>query len=108
MTLEQQFCIQNDTKNHQLSHPFNHSAIQFKWGKKVQVFKTYQLPHTGKLSLARVWKAERFSWWMTLMLHRFADREAFDHRMQEAELAYLASSEAAQTSLAENYVGLPF
>ena len=59
-------------------------------------------------ALARIWKAERFSWWMTTMLHRFPDQSGFDQRMQEAELAYLANSEAAQTALAENYVGLPF
>ena len=59
-------------------------------------------------ALARVWKAERFSWWMTSMLHRFPEQGAFDQKMQEAELAYLAGSDAAQTALAENYVGLPF
>ena len=59
-------------------------------------------------ALARVWKAERFSWWMTSLLHRFPDDSAFDARMQQAEIAYLRSSEAAQRSMAENYVGLPF
>ncbi|MGG7566392.1 4-hydroxybenzoate 3-monooxygenase [Rhodovulum sp. DZ06] len=59
-------------------------------------------------ALARVWKAERFSWWMTTTLHRFPDQSEFDQRMQEAELDYLESSRAAQTALAENYVGLPF
>ena len=58
-------------------------------------------------ALNRIWKAERFSWWMTTMLHRFPDATAFDQRIQEADLAYLVSSEAAMTSLAENYVGLP-
>ena len=58
-------------------------------------------------SLRRVWKAERFSWWMTRQLHLFP-RDAFDHRMQETELEYLFESEAAQRALAENYVGLPF
>lgn len=58
-------------------------------------------------ALARVWKAVRFSWWMTTLLHRFPDRGEFDHRIQEAELDYLAGSEAAQHALAENYVGLP-
>jgi len=59
-------------------------------------------------ALARVWKAQRFSWWMTTMLHTFPDSLAYDHKLQDTELAYLFSSEAAQSSLAENYVGLPF
>ena len=56
--------------------------------------------------LARVWKAQRFSWWMTALTHRFPEASAFERRAQRAELSYLASSEAAQTVLAENYVGL--
>jgi len=60
-------------------------------------------------ALARVWKAERFSWWMTQLLHRLPDNDGgFSQRMQEAELDYLLNSKAALTSLAENYVGLPF
>ena len=59
-------------------------------------------------ALARVWKAERFSWWMTQMLHRFPEPSGFDEKMQAAELEYLFSSKAAQTALAENYVGLPY
>ncbi|GAC1616386.1 MAG: 4-hydroxybenzoate 3-monooxygenase [Bradyrhizobium sp.] len=59
-------------------------------------------------ALARVWKAVRFSWWMTSMLHRFPDSEGFGARIQLAELDYLVSSEAARTSLSENYVGLPY
>jgi p-hydroxybenzoate 3-monooxygenase len=58
-------------------------------------------------ALSRVWKAERFSWWMTSLLHRFPENGAFGAKMQQAELEYLASSRAAQTALAENYVGLP-
>ncbi|MGO4303415.1 4-hydroxybenzoate 3-monooxygenase [Cupriavidus sp. RAF12] len=57
--------------------------------------------------LRRVWKAERFSWWMTSLLHRFPDADDFAHRIQQAELDYLVGSEAACKSLAENYVGLP-
>jgi p-hydroxybenzoate 3-monooxygenase len=57
--------------------------------------------------LARVWKVQRFSWWMTSMLHRFATHSDFDRRVQLAELDYVTSSIAASTSLAENYVGLP-
>ncbi|HEX5997944.1 MAG TPA: 4-hydroxybenzoate 3-monooxygenase [Hyphomicrobiaceae bacterium] len=59
-------------------------------------------------ALARVWKAQRFSWWMTMLLHRFPDRLSYDDRLQDTELAYLFSSEAAMRTLAENYVGLPF
>ncbi len=57
--------------------------------------------------LRRVWRAQRFSWWMTTQLHRFEDASAFDRKRQQAELEYLVSSRAAATSLAENYVGLP-
>ncbi len=59
-------------------------------------------------ALARVWKSERFSWSMTTLLHRFPDQSTFDLRMQDSELAYLESSRAAQTALAENYIGLPY
>ena len=59
-------------------------------------------------ALARVWKAERFSWWMTNLLHRFPDMSEVDLRLQCADLDYLFSSEAAQASMAENYVGLPY
>jgi 2-polyprenyl-6-methoxyphenol hydroxylase-like FAD-dependent oxidoreductase len=58
--------------------------------------------------LRRVWKAQRFSWWMTSMLHRFPGRNPYDDRIQRAELDYVTSSQAAQQALAENYVGLPF
>ncbi len=57
--------------------------------------------------LQRVWKAQRFSWWMTGLTHRFPEASGFERRAQAAELAYLAASPAAQTTLAENYVGLP-
>ena len=59
-------------------------------------------------ALARVWKAVRFSWWMTTMLHRFPDTGDFGQRIQEAEFDYLVQSQAASTALAENYVGLPY
>ncbi|HET6833373.1 MAG TPA: 4-hydroxybenzoate 3-monooxygenase [Acidimicrobiales bacterium] len=58
-------------------------------------------------ALARVWKAVRFSWWLTTLMHRFSGGGAFDRRIQEAELGYLSGSESAQRSFAENYVGLP-
>jgi p-hydroxybenzoate 3-monooxygenase len=59
-------------------------------------------------ALSRVWKAVRFSWWMTSMLHKFPDTGEFGARIQLAELDYLVSSKAASASLSENYVGLPF
>lgn len=62
----------------------------------------------SRRALARVWKAERFSWWMTSMLHRFPDTDTFTQRIQLAELNYLVGSRAATASLSENYVGLPF
>ena len=58
-------------------------------------------------ALARVWKSERFSWSLTKMMHRFPEDGPFERRMQVAELDYIASSEAAQRTIAENYVGLP-
>jgi p-hydroxybenzoate 3-monooxygenase len=57
--------------------------------------------------LRRIWKVQRFSWWMTSMLHRFPGDDGFDHRRQLAELDYVTSSRAGMTALAENYVGLP-
>jgi p-hydroxybenzoate 3-monooxygenase len=62
----------------------------------------------SRMALARVWKAVRFSWWMTSMLHKFPDTGTIGARIQLAELDYVTSSRAAMTSLAENYVGLPF
>ena len=59
-------------------------------------------------ALARVWKAERFSWWMTNLLHRFPDQTPFDIKMQQAEVAFLQDNAQAQAVLAQNYVGLPY
>lgn len=59
-------------------------------------------------ALARIWKAQRFSWWMTTLLHRFPEQISYDQKLQETELNYLFSSETALRLLAENYVGLPF
>ena len=70
--------------------------------------KTQLLERYSETCLRRVWKAQRFSWWMTSMLHRFDTDNAFDQRRQLAELDYVTSSRAAMTSLAENYVGLPW
>ncbi len=70
--------------------------------------KTAELDAYSARALQRVWKAERFSWWMTHLLHRFPENGAFGGKIQLAELDYLFSSRAAQISLAENYVGLPY
>ncbi len=61
----------------------------------------------SEICLRRIWKAERFSWWMTSILHKFGD-DPFSQRIQEAELAYYTSSEAGLANIAENYVGLPY
>ena len=66
------------------------------------------IDHYSATALTRVWKAVRFSWWMTSMLHKFPDNGAFGARIQLAELDYVVNSKAAMTSLSENYVGLPF
>ena len=69
--------------------------------------RTDWLDEYSDVCLRRVWKAQRFSWWMTSTLHRFPDATPFDHQRQIADLDYLVSSRAAMTSLAEQYVGLP-
>ena len=66
------------------------------------------IDHYSSRALARVWKAVRFSWWMTSMLHRFPQDGAFGQRVQQAELDYIAGSVAGSTMVAENYVGAPF
>ena len=65
------------------------------------------LENYSEICLRRVWKVQRFSWWMTSMLHRFEEDSEFDRKRQRAELDYATSSQAAMTTLAENYVGLP-
>jgi p-hydroxybenzoate 3-monooxygenase len=77
--------------------------IDFYKNKSMEKIEAY-----SSRALARVWKAERFSWWMTKLLHNFPEEGEFGRKMQSAELEYLATSEAAQASLAENYVGLPY
>ena len=66
------------------------------------------IEHYSEQCLRRIWKAERFSWWFTSLMHKFPETGAFGQRMQRAELDYLVNSKAASTVLAENYVGLPF
>ncbi|MBC2678896.1 4-hydroxybenzoate 3-monooxygenase [Pseudomonas baltica] len=70
--------------------------------------RTDLLQKYSHICLRRVWKAERFSWWMTSMLHRFPDTDAFGQRMQQTELDYFVGSPAGRQTIAENYVGLPY
>ncbi|HWI84359.1 4-hydroxybenzoate 3-monooxygenase [Ramlibacter sp.] len=65
------------------------------------------LDHYSERALRRIWRAERFSWWFTMLMHKFPGTGEFDRKVQEAELDYLVHSRAASTALAENYVGLP-
>ena len=84
-------------------HYLSEALLEFYGEKSSAALDAY-----SSRALARVWKAERFSWWMTKLLHRFPEEGDFGRRMQVAELDYLSGSVAAQTALAENYVGLPF
>ena len=70
--------------------------------------RTDLLERYSEVCLRRVWKAERFSWWMTSMLHRFPDSDSFSQRITDSELAYFVDSVAGRTTIAENYVGLPY
>ena len=66
------------------------------------------IDHYSDKCLRRVWKAERFSWWFTGLMHKFPETGAIGQKLQRAELDYLVGSRAASTAMAENYVGLPF
>jgi len=79
------------------------AIIEFYKNDRQDLLQSY-----GERALRRIWKAQRFSWWMTSMLHRFHDADEFQHKVQIAELNYVTGSRAASTALAENYVGLPF
>ncbi|POA34499.1 MULTISPECIES: 4-hydroxybenzoate 3-monooxygenase [unclassified Pseudomonas] len=70
--------------------------------------RTELLERYSEICLRRVWKAERFSWWMTSMLHTFEGSDAFSQRISESELEYFVDSEAGRKTIAENYVGLPY
>lgn len=76
--------------------------------KVYQEGRTDLLERYSQTCLKRIWKAERFSWWMTSMLHTFSEQDDFNSRLQLAELDYVTSSEAGLTTIAENYVGLPY
>jgi len=84
-------------------HYLYKGLVQFYLEKDAQGLEEYSTK-----ALARVWKAERFSWWMTNLLHRFPDQTEFDLKMQQADLAFLRENEAAQMVFAQNYVGLPY
>ncbi len=84
-------------------HYLSEGLIEFYAGGQ-----TAKLDRYAAQALARVWKAQRFSWWMTSLLHNFDAAEGFQNRIHRAELEYTLSSRAAQTALAENYVGLPY
>jgi p-hydroxybenzoate 3-monooxygenase len=84
-------------------HYLSSALIEFYQSKRRAGIDAY-----SSRALARVWQAERFSWWMTHLLHRLPDNGPFGERVQRAELEYLASSPAARAALAENYVGLPY
>jgi len=87
------------------------SDVQYLYTALVQVYEENDkeaIDRYSEKALQRVWKAERFSWWMTNLLHRFPNQTDFDIRMQRAEFEYLASSKSAQKVLAENYIGLPY
>jgi len=75
--------------------------------KRYHEGRTDLIARYSEICLRRIWKAERFSWWMTSILHKFSD-DPFNQRIQEAELDYFTSSEAGRTNIAENYVGLPY
>ena len=81
-----------------------HRGLVQQYGDK----DSHGLDTYSEKALARVWKVERFSWWMTSLLHRFPDQSDFDLKMQAAEIAFLKETESAQESLAQNYVGLPY
>ena len=83
--------------------------IFFDWDNRLlHLSSKPMLSKYSKRALNRVWKAIRFSWWMTVTFHKFPNQSDFDQKMQETEIEYLENSEVAQKSFAENYVGLPF
>ncbi|MEX0282434.1 MAG: 4-hydroxybenzoate 3-monooxygenase [Arenibacterium sp.] len=84
-------------------HYLYHALRAFYDSGEEDGIKTY-----SQKALARVWKAERFSWWFSSLMHRYPDQSEFDLKMQIAELEFLRSNEAAQQAMAENYVGLPY
>ncbi len=84
-------------------HYLSEALKQHYQGKDSHALEAY-----SATALARVWKAMRFSWWMTMLLHRFPEQTEFEQRIREGEINYIAESIAAQSAMAENYTGLPF
>jgi p-hydroxybenzoate 3-monooxygenase len=84
-------------------HYLSEALKQHYLGNDGCVLETY-----SEIALARVWKAMRFSWWMTMLLHRFPEQTEFEQRIQEGEINYIAESVTARSAMAENYTGLPF
>ncbi len=84
-------------------HYLYHGLVQMYEDKDAEGLDRY-----SEKALARIWKAERFSWWMTTLLHRFPDMNDFDLKMQQADIAFLRDNRDAQKVMATNYVGLPF
>lgn len=84
-------------------HYLYHGLLQF-----YQEGDSEGIDRYSEKALARIWKAERFSWWMTNLLHRFPDQSEFDLKMQAADIAFLRDNREAQSVLAQNYVGLPY
>lgn len=84
-------------------HYLYHALRDFYENNSVEGIENY-----SQKALARVWKAERFSWWFSSLMHRYPDQTDFDFKMQVAELEFLRSNKAAQQAMAENYVGLPY
>lgn len=76
--------------------------------KVYQEGRTDLLERYSEVCLRRIWKAVRFSWWMTSILHRFPGNDDFGQRIKQAELDYFVRSEAGRRTIAENYVGLPY
>lgn len=84
-------------------HYLYHGLVQYYADSDTEGLDRY-----SERALARVWKAERFSWWMTSLLHRFPDQSEFDVKMQLADIEFLRSNRDAQSVLAQNYIGLPY
>lgn len=80
-----------------------HALVQYYQEGRSEGLESYSAK-----ALARVWKAQRFSWWLTTLLHTFPQDSDYDRQLKDVDMAYLFSSQAAQQSLAENYVGLPY
>jgi p-hydroxybenzoate 3-monooxygenase len=84
--------------------------VKFLSQAMIEYFKensSHGIDHYSERCLKRIWRAERFSWWLTSLMHRFPDTGDFGQKIQEAELDYLVNSPALSTALSENYVGLP-